>query len=265
MNVQESGQSIPMLDIPPHALAAMLGAQIEFQKQVGTWDEKVSAFPGYTYIRWDRVLHHLDMAVQELSEAWDQVEGGWKHHKRSPRPPSREEVLMEIVDVLAFSLNAYAFSGGIPDSRYISAHFLASDARDRSFDKIFALGDGDFSALWEFLCARRAKIDPTVAVLWGYGDGSHGEPWEKNIAGHINYNREAMTAIASTHRGFLLGASRAKRIYELFPPMPGYILQEAVLLTIQLGTAVPDITAAEFYSAFMRKVAINNARQSAKY
>ena len=113
-----------------------------------------------------RAVHMLDMAVQECSEAWDLLEGGWKHHKKNPKPTDWAEVKMEIVDVFVFVINAQ----------------LYGTARN--------VGDGDF-----FFSAKDEE-------LYGHGAGAHGDDRSKKIATYVNGLRTKLVMAADFARRY---------------------------------------------------------------
>jgi hypothetical protein len=248
-------------EMPVDAQADMVTRCKAFQTAVGTWDERIKAFGrSGTWTRYDRALHHLDMAVQECSEMWDQLEGGWKHHKRQPRPADRDEALLEAIDVLTFAINAYLYTGGESDAELVAALI------NRSATIAVAAPRCDLGWAWDrwgqFFSEKGSR---GIIALYGHGDGAHGAQWEKTTAAFVNSVRSKISDAASTLRGALASMSREQRAFDKFPAAPGFIYMEAVVPAVALCRSVPDCTIEEMYSAFCHKNDINFERQSRGY
>lgn len=251
---------ITLTPMPKDPQADMIVRCHKFQELVGTWDHRIKGFGDKTWVRHDRAVHHIDMAVQECSEMWDMLEGGWKHHKKNPSKPDRDEVMLEAIDVLTFAYNAYLFMGGEPEAEVISKLV----GRSPSIPIVPPEMDLDWSwSKWDPWFTGGGKRG--LIALYGHGDGAHGETWVKECAAYTNAIRARIGAVAETIRGALMSMSREQRTPNVFPASPGYFYIEAVCSAVALVRAIPGSTQEELYAAFVKKNDINVQRQKDSY
>lgn len=259
MRVQECAQGFEVLtELPKDPQGDMIKRQREFQKLVGGWSDKLKDYGAETFCLPQRALHHLDMGIQECSEAWDLVEGGWKHHKRNPDPPDAAELLMELVDVAHFIFNAYLFMGGQPEQVMVAA----SVGRSREQLRYPEIG---LDEVWTFGEMSWERNGGKLRAVYGHGEGSHGLDWEKEAATRINYLRTRMVETASSIRYGLEQLSAAKRKPNEFPAGSGYVYIELMPWLTGALQAIPGCDQATFYSAFVHKNDINFKRQERNY
>lgn len=241
---------------PRDCQADMINRQIKFQRLIGTWDDRLKDYGTDPFCAPRTVLHHLDMAVQECSEAWDMLEGGWKGHKRHPDPVNRTELLMELVDVAHFLINAYVFMGGQAESEMVAK----SVGRSKSH---IALPSISLEDVWRFGEKGWAGNSKLFEVGYSYADVSHGEPWVKEAATRVNYLRSQIFKTADTIRYGYMNATPAAR--ETFPAASGYVYIETMPWLYAAVQAVPGVTTETFYRAFVHKNDINFKRQERGY
>jgi dUTPase len=257
MVVQLVGKPVEVVEkVPDLALFDMMKRQIEFQRVAGRWDPKLEQ-PGQ-YSRADMFFHMMDMAAQECSEAWDLLEGGWKHHKRKPSPANRDEVIGELVDVMHFLVNAYLFMGGKPSqialATAVSANQMGIAVPSMDFEMVYNMGTRS-------MAANRSKIE----ALYGFGDGAHGEAWVKRVATSVNYLRSKITRTVEIVRDFSENLPRAQRAHDAFPARPGFVVIETWPWVMAAFADIPDATPELFFSSYMHKSDINFERQRSGY
>jgi hypothetical protein len=196
------------------------------------------------------------MGGQECSEAWDMVEGGWKHHKTNPHDPDKLELMMELVDIMCFALNTYIYMGGQPESELVAAAVARSKEQMRypkiGLDEAWVIG----ASSWE-------RNGPKMRALYDHGRGSHGREWTKEAATRINFLRAQFFDSAATIRYGLSRMTKAER--ETFPPASGYVYIQLVPWICGAVQAIPGMGLQDLYSAFVKKDQINNERQDAGY
>jgi|9_EtaG_2_1085328.scaffolds.fasta_scaffold00002_37 hypothetical protein len=236
--------------------AKIIKRQMDFQTLVGSYDSRLKDFGKKTFCLPRRVIHHLDMGVQEASEAWDMVEGGWKHHKSNPVQADKDELLMELVDVMHFVVNAYLFMGGQPE-RELVAKVTASAMQVQV--PAFGL---DFA--WAL--AERNGQGPNLAIysMFSHADGAHGEDWEKKVAARINYLRQLLVDTAAAIRQQILVSNGAVNPHK-FPPGSGFIYFTLMPEICACAQAIPGVKLDHLYYAFMHKNDINFKRQKDGY
>lgn len=261
MKVSECGTEFDLENCPSigdfDAQGRMIKRQIDFQTLIGGYDPRLKDFGSKTYCQPFKAMHHLDMAVQETSEAWDMVEGGWKHHKTKPEPPDVVELLMELVDVYHFVINAYLFMGGQPEAEMVAAAVNRGNTgihlQSMEMDYFWELGKRLYQA-------RHAQLHR----LFGYGEGAHGQPWEAEVAMRINFTRVQLTdvigALRSQMEAFDLKVNGFK-----FPAASGFVYHSVVPPLFGAAAAIPGVRQEQFFHAFMHKNQINFDRQKSKY
>lgn len=259
MNVQLCADGgIPLVEIEPgFDVHEMVSIQHEFQRRLGKWDDRIYVpLPGQRinvlpmYSRQDVVLHSIDMAIQEASEAWDMLEGGWKHHKKNPKMPDINELIMEIVDVIAFSINAFLFSGGRSDRDLFKAQFNVRTGMEIPTT---------IQDIWKSSVDHAAR-----EAVYGHGDGAHGPDWVKTVAADVNAMRSDLFTLAATIRS-ARSTSRKMRDPQHFPSSPAAVYLGAVIPAIASASRIPGCDPEVLYCAFHHKVSINNSRQDAGY
>ncbi len=260
MKTQICAEGFEVLDELPNGCAQsdMILRQRSFQVRLGKFDERIRDFGSQTFCLPYVALHNLDMGIQECSEAWDMVEGGWKHHKTKPTPADPDELLMELVDVAHFAINAYLFMGGQHEPELVAA----SVGRSRQEIKLPKI---DFDDAWGFGERSWKRNGPQLEALYGHGDGSHGPKWEKTVATRINYLRERMVGVAAIMREDLKRKSAAQRTPQKYPAASGFVYIEVFPWLYGAVQAIPGITPTVFYSAFVHKNNINFKRQDEGY
>lgn len=236
----------------------MMKRQRRFQDRLGKLDVRLKDYGAKTFCLPYVVLHNLDMGIQECGEAWDMVEGGWKHHKTQPQAADPDELLMELIDVAHFAINAYLFMGG----QYEPEMVAAAVGRSRQEIKLPRI---DFEAAWGFGERSWKAHGSKLEALYGHGRGAHGQDWEKTAATRINYLREKMTEVAMTMRNGMKDMSASQRTPENFPAASGYVFIEIFPWLYGAAQAIPGCTKEVFYSAFVHKNDINFARQDRGY
>jgi hypothetical protein len=237
----------------------MINSQIMFQKRMKAMDKRLRDYGSSTYCMPKVAIHHLDMAAQECAEAWDQVEGGWKHHKKNPSPSDKEELLMELVDVAHFIINAYIFMGGQPESE-LMAKSVHKAGLTRILTQRLTLDD-----IWRK--AERFTDENEFRQrlsMYDHGKGSFGEKWEKDCATRINYltsqifdTKEAIR-YQFTQINYLINGTK-------FPPASGFVYFGTMPWLCFAAQSIPGVTLEIFYHAFMHKNTINNQRQDNNY
>ena len=252
MDVQFAGM-FQMVEPPKDPQSDMVLRCRRFQESIGKWDGRITAYGAMPFCRPDLMLHHLDMGIQEASEAWDMLEGGWKHHKTKPKPADEFEVLSELVDVAHFVFNAYLYAGGEPDADSVAV--LA--ARSKQELKLPTIG---IEEVWGIGVRSWDRKGHRLRAMYGHGDGAHGADWEKETATRVNYLRSKIFEVASTVRFGMDQASGP------IPTAPGYIYIEIVPWLVGAAAAIPSCDRWEvFYSAFVSKNEINFKRQAGGY
>jgi hypothetical protein len=254
MIVQEGG-GYAILEAPADPQADMIRRQRDFQIALGLWDPRVSG-RAPTFVLPGRCLHNLDCAVQEASEAWDMLEGGWKHHKRQPAACDRTELMLELVDVFAYLANAHLFMGGSIESELVAGDVLAAGARIMSLR-----ADMD----WAWSKHENKEFAKVTRALYDHGGRAHGEQWVKDVASWVNRLRAKIVAAGETLRFGLQQMSRAERAPEAFPANPAFIYLELFPLLYAAVASVPGASQQEFYSAFVHKAEINIGRLRGGY
>lgn len=256
MQVQPGGVFTEVASLPADPQCDMISRQQAFQRRLGIWDDRISSrFP--TFVLPGRAIHNLDCAVQEASEAWDMVEGGWKHHKKNPVPVDRTELLLELVDVASYVYNAHLCLGGRAEGELIAKDYAAC----REISIVPSRADLDF--FWN--AAGSEPVSKITRALYYHGKDAHGEGWVKDAAAWINRLRASIVDSATALRAGLQQMSRSQRAPEAFPPGPGFIPDQVFTILYGAVRSLPDATMLEFYSAFVHKNEINNKRQSDGY
>lgn len=262
MDVQKCAGGFEIAELPKDPQAEMISRCRRFQQRIGKWNTKIRDYGKERYCLPKQTLHHLDMALQECSEAWDLVEGGWKHHKVVPKEPDDAELLMELVDVAHFVFNAYLYMGGQPESELVAA------AVGRSNEQI-RLPYLDLEMAWRMGERLWSNGGAQIERQFGHGQGAHGLEWEKGAATRINHLRAKVGSVSDTIRHGLgqmdkIGAN-AKKTRQLFPPASGFIYVEIVPWMYCAVQAIPHVDMETFFSAFIHKNDINFARQDEGY
>lgn len=252
MIVNEGGRWEPKA-LPRDAWSDMSLAQLKLQRDLSLWDDRVSRrSPVFVMPR--RVLHNLDCASQEASEAWDMLEGGWKHHKRNPERPDPGEVVLELVDVMAYVINAFLFMGGDTDAALV--------AKSISFSQEVSIIPLAAGLEYGFDVPKLGRLTDNVFKLYDHGQGAHGELWVKQCAAWVNFLRSQVFRVSDTIRHGIATVGEDPRE---FPPAPGFVWWEIVPAICGAASAVPGIGPEEFYSAFMHKALINQRRREEGY
>lgn len=255
MAVQEGGP-YRMLELPGDPQGALLSRQREVQRRLGLWDERISP-RGQTYCLPGRVVHCLDCAVQEASEAWDMLEGGWKHHKQNPAEPSRHELVLELVDVMAYVMNAYLFMAGDSEQELV-ARLVGRSAGVKVVPIQMGL---DYT--WSF--AGGEAMQREVMGVFYHGTGAHGPDWVKRTAGWVNALRTRLVTTASALRHGMIQVGPDGRRPEVFQPIPGAIYWELFPWVYGALKSVPGMGQAEYYSAHQHKLDIIFSRIDGGY
>jgi hypothetical protein len=255
--LQEGGAYEILSLIPDDAQCRMMIRQREFQRSMERWDDRLSDRPP-TFCLPGRVLHSLDSAVQEASEAWDMLQGGWKHHRRNPPPVNRTELVLELVDVAAFLMNAYLFMGGQPEAEMIARVTVGTNVQ-----KKIVVPAVTMEHVWHRAVDERER--KFVLALYSHGWGAHGDDWVKTCAAHVNFLRSQVSSAAEVVRRAMAGMTRAERSPEKFPANAGWLYAEVFPALYGAFASIPDCTPQEAYSAYVHKADVNDARQKAKY
>lgn len=253
MNVQPCAVDVVMLErLGSDPQADMIRRQLEFQVcQYGDRIRSFSDLPSAPLCDLTFVCHHLDMARHEACEAYDMLEGGWKHHKRKPREADSNEVLMELVDVAHFVFNAYIFMGGCPEAELVAA------CLNRSKNRLAAMRMGLLEA-WSL--GGRAWDASQNVKLWDHGAGAHGQDWEKRCAARVNF---LISQIESACRTIRDGV--AVKAVSNTTPASGFVYSEIIPWLYAACQAIPGTTELTFYSYFLHKNEINLRRQRGNY
>jgi hypothetical protein len=226
----------------------MLRDQIAFQRRLGILDEKLSplhpAFGSYSDV--SRAIHNLDMARHEASEAYDMLEGGWKHHKTQPGEVDAEELLLELIDVLKFVFNACLQLGIEP-----SAHGVAKVVSSSGERKYVAI---EWRHVWNTGAAAADADVNGIMSQYSHADGAHGPVWVKRTATRVNMLTSTIAAVADTLRKYL--ASGGERV----PGAAGYVYSEIVPWLCGAAASIPGVTPELFYAAMKHKTKIINRR-----
>jgi hypothetical protein len=197
------------------------------------------------------------MARQECAEAWDMLEGGWKNHKRNPKPVDASELVMELVDVATFLGNAYGFMAGPADAELVAKAVSYSGSRvsmiNLGLDEAWTIG----ARSWEVHGKK-------LRGLYGYHDQSFGEDWVKEVACRVNY---LSSKISSAVEAIRTGMEQMPHTIDdgSFPAGSGFIYIETMPWLYGAVQAIPGIGQREFYSHFIRKADINLERQTRGY
>lgn len=235
----------------------MILQQIRFQGLVGSWDKRIQDYGSAKFCKPRSAVHHLDMAIQECAEAWDMVEGGWKHHKTNPDECDRGELLMELVDVAHFLVNAYIFMGGQPEKQMVAA------AVGRSREEL-RLPEFGLDHAWMLGHRSYEGNGGTITALYGHGRGAHGQEWEAAVATRINYLRMKITEVSESIR-YQMRKMNLIINGKTFPPASGYVYVETFPWLCGAVEAIPGSSLDTFYAAFMHKNDINFQRQRRNY
>lgn len=234
----------------------MIRRQITFQRRLGRYDDRLSILhpehSRFTHVPPQMIIHHLDMGLHEAHEAYDMLEGGWKHHKTNPKEPDLEEVLMELVDVMHFVINAYIFMGGQPTGRDVAAAVNVSREDRTPYMKI------ELSHVWSIGVGAWDKDAVALNNSYSHEDGAHGSDVTKQLATRVLRLIYAIQEVASTLRQFPLEEGSV-------PRAPGFIYKSIVPWICAAAAAIPGMTHQLFYSAFVHKNDINHARQDNNY
>ena len=254
MKVQSCADGVELLRLGRDPQGDMLKRCREFQRRVGTWDDRIHGFGRNAFALPMAALHHLDMGVQECSEAGDMIEGGWKGHKTEPRAMDADELLMELVDVAHFVFNAYLYMGGDHEDELVAAHANKSDERI----KLIRLG---LQSGWQMGERSWDRNGGALRRLFHYGHLSHGGDGEAEIACRINHLRHQICGAAATIRTGLETVGRP----EMLPVAPGFIYIEIVPWLYACAASIHGVDQQRFYSAFCWKNDINFRRQDEGY
>lgn len=257
METQTCGTSVSLLPLGRDPQADMLARCVQFQRHLGHYDSRISDNPAHPYTDVRRALHHIDMARQECAEAWDMLEGGWKNHKRNPKPVDVPELVMELVDVATFLGNAYGFMGGQSDAELVAAAVSRSNQR-------VALTVLGLDEVWTISQRSWARNGDKLRRLYGYGDSSFGEDWVKECAARVNRLSYKIGEVAESIR---TGMEQEPQTVDdgSFPAASGFVYIETMPWLIGAVQAIPGIGPQEFYSYFVRKNEINFERQTRGY
>lgn len=257
MDAQLCGNDVPLLQLGRDPQADMFARCVRFQRSLGHWDDRISDHPAHPFVDVRRALHHIDMARQECAEAWDMLEGGWKNHKRNPKPVDVPELVMELVDVATFLANAYGFMGGQSDAELVAVAASRSDERV----KMTKLGMDEAWTIGERSWGRHGG---KLRLLYGYGETSFGEDWVKECAARVNRLSYKIGEVAESIR---TGMEQAPQTVAdgSFPAASGFIYIETMPWLYAAVQAVPGVDQAVFYSHFVRKNEINFERQARSY
>lgn len=257
MDTQTCGDNVPLLPLGRDPQADMLFRCVRFQASLGHWDERISDHPNHPFVDVRRAVHHLDMARQECAEAWDMLEGGWKNHKRNPKPVDLPELTMELVDIATFLANAYGFMGGQSDAELVAVAVSRSDGR-------VALTKLGMDEAWSMAERSWLTHGKKLRALYGYADVSFGEDWVKEAAARVNH---LSSKIHSTAEAIRTGMEQMPQAVAdgSFPAGSGFIYIETMPWLYGAVQALPGIDRAEFYSHFVRKNQINFERQARGY
>lgn len=253
MDEQQCFTDVTILDPGRDPQGTMINRCIKFQRSLGHYDDRLSDMPTRPFCMPKRVLHHLDMARHECAEAYDMLEGGWKHHKTKPKIPDMGEVAMELVDVGHFLFNAYAYMGGAGEAELVAAAVNRADDRIKvpkmTMDDAWSIGTRAFT-----------KNGHVIEALYGYGDGAHGDASVKQMATRVNYLLSKISATAETVRVGIEQTSGR------LPPASGFIYMETVPWLYACAALLPHEDPQRlFYSSFIRKNDINFERQQKGY
>lgn len=257
MDIQQCANGVTLLPLGKDPQAEMISACIKFQASLGLFDERISDHPSHPYVQIRRAIHQLDMGRQECAEAWDLLEGGWKHHKRKPRDPDRGELVMELVDIATFAFNAYIYMGGQPEAELVAACVNRSDQRVK-------MGKLGLNEAWD-IGERTWRVNGVpLTKTYGHGDGAHGEEWVKNVATRVNYLASKLSACVETLRTVVQEYPDAADDGSIMPAS-GFVYIEVLPMVYGAMAALPEGSRQEFYSSFMHKNKINFDRQTKGY
>lgn len=257
MRVQKCAETaFAIIDCDCDPQQDMIQRQIEFQKRVGTWDDSIKDYGPNPKCDPRKVVWMLDLALQEASEAWDLVEGGWKGHKLNPDPMDDSEVLMELVDVAHYVWNAYAFAGGQPHPDLVAAAVCAcrQNLQLPTLNMFLAWQKG--TMLWS------GGNSEDMEFKYGYHEWAHGTDAEKAVASRINCLRAQIAGVAETYRSSMVGF---RDRLDKYPVAPGFVFDEIVPHMYAAAAAIPGCDEQTFYSAFVHKNDINHGRQDDGY
>lgn len=260
MKLTECAEDFSLSTVPdelppkPEPQSDMIKRQVTFQTLVGAYDERLKDFGTRTYCDPFKALHHLDMASQECSEAWDIVEGGWKHHKKNPVPADKVELLMELVDVYHFILNAYIFMGGQPEAEMMAAAISGGLSVE--------VPRAPLEMFWDMGVKSMAMRH--VNLLYSYADGAHGEKWEGDVATRINCLRDALHNVSGALRQQIIAMEFKVNGFQ-FPPGSGFVYLACAPPLFAAVQAIPGVEMRHFYAAFKHKNDINLRRQRENY
>lgn len=196
--------------------SAMLQASIEFQQSLTAYSSNPRFFCR---------SHMIEMGIQEASEAWDLLEGGWKHHKTNPKPTDWSELLMECVDVAVYLSNACFYA-------------------DKS-DGLDAFSTSNWSRIAS--CASNYRGVPLAPSIVYFGRGAHGDDNTKECALRISevrfYLFKVMCGSDKTFTRYVRSASES--------------LVRAV--------CAAGYSQADFINAYASKMRTNHVRQAGGY
>jgi hypothetical protein len=255
MEVQQCAPSgIESRKLGRDAQGDMISRCLKFQRLLKHYDEALSDMPRTAKCDIQRVIHNLDMAVQEASEAWDMVEGGWKHHKTKPKSVDEAELIMELVDVAHFLYNAYLFMGGDPSEEMVAAS-VNRGKQGLSYTKF------GIDVAWSIGTRSWTTNGDRMRHVYSHAEGSHGEEWVGEAATRINFLREKIMETAMSCRTAVehFGAKN------LVPPMSGAMFLDTVPWLYAALDVIPSASKEAYYGAFIQKNDINFARQDQGY
>lgn len=221
MKLEVCGTGIQLLVAPKTALPEMIEVQIAFQKRLGMFDGRCDRV---------RVIHSLDLALMEAAEAYDQLEGGWKHHKRNPKSPDWNEVAMELVDVACFVLNAAIYSGN---------------------DIVV----NDLDAIWRSSSSKRYARS---VEMYSHANGAYGDQDVKNTATAVRHMMAALVDYSEHIR-------RTPDEWVMDERITNARLTTNMRNIARAFQCIPNGAIDYFYSAFMHKARINHQRQDNGY
>lgn len=245
--------------LPQNPTAVIVGNQAVFNARLGLPFPPTGGINRNQFANSRRaILHNLDMAVQELSEAWDHLEGGWKHHKKTPRVPDQNEVLLELADVVLFLANVIGFAGSDvnapPGSMY--------DARTT-----FVVPPDPILALAGF---------EELIKNYSHAEGAHGAPWEGKTAAVINGLRASVVTLSESLRnaGLPDESTPVEHMTRVLDSVSAGVMNQInvcvyTAMTVpslyELGKGARDACSEVFFNVICHKQRVNHRRQDKGY
>jgi len=241
-------------ELPDDAQQIMIDLQILFQRRLGKYDPRLSKLhpTEKSFTDHKKVMHNLDMALHEAHEAYDMLEGGWKHHKKNPVEPDWDEVLMELVDVLHFLYNAYIFMGGMSSGEDVARSINACTNLNEPYRTI------ELRHVWPIGTTAWDKNRRNFVIKYDYGDGAYGSDATKECATRVLRLIYAIQETASTIKDVVSASG-------FLSPASGFVYYDTVPWVMAAAASIPGCTPKHLYSAFLHKNNINNKRQDNSY